>query len=254
MTQLNQPNQISATKHSDGGADSRQTLVKWVAAIADNLKNPIAGIGAAINLIEHEIHAHAMTNQFDDTLVDAGIAKVRERLKSLDEYVTELIDFARPAVIDPDSISLRTAFDRVTSELKGKMPVGAVFTLDVEDRHCPSVYADENKLVASLKALALNAFEALGAAGTPVIRIVAEKSSAPSKGTLIKFGDNGPGFTEEAKRRALEPFFSTREAGTGLGLAIVRKNVEAHRGTMTIASSPSGGALITLFFPDRGAS
>lgn len=66
-----------------------------MAAIADKLKNPNAGIGAAVNLIEQEIVAHATSGHFNEALVGSGIAKVRVRLKSLDEYVFELIDFAR---------------------------------------------------------------------------------------------------------------------------------------------------------------
>jgi signal transduction histidine kinase len=63
--------------------------------------------------------------------------------------------------------------------------------------------------------------------------------------------DTGPGLSEEARRRAFEPFYTTKPGGTGLGLAIVYRIAEAHGGQVFAANASSGGAVFTLSIPHR---
>ena len=65
----------------------------------------------------------------------------------------------------------------------------------------------------------------------------------------VTLDDNGPGFTDEALRKAFQPFATTKATGTGLGLAIVQKVVLMHNGRVGIGTSPAGGASIQLTFP-----
>jgi signal transduction histidine kinase len=67
----------------------------------------------------------------------------------------------------------------------------------------------------------------------------------------VKVDDDGPGMTEEVKRLAFEPFFTTRAAGegSGLGLAIVASIVRAHHGTITLMSEPGRGTRVELRLP-----
>ena len=78
--------------------------------------------------------------------------------------------------------------------------------------------------------------------------------SACPNGTnmVITVEDNGPGMTDEVRRRVFEPFFTTKEIGrgTGLGLAvshaIITKN---HNGLLTVSSSPGKGSCFTISLP-----
>ena len=63
--------------------------------------------------------------------------------------------------------------------------------------------------------------------------------------------DSGPGVSLDLAERAFEPFHTTKEAGTGLGLSIVRHIVEAHGGTVTLASREEGGAAARFTLPGR---
>jgi PAS domain S-box-containing protein len=69
---------------------------------------------------------------------------------------------------------------------------------------------------------------------------------------IIEVVDNGPGMSEEVRRRAFEPFFTTKEVGigTGLGLSvsyfIVTNN---HGGTMDVTSAPGEGACFRIGLP-----
>src|SRR5262245_48627112 len=76
-----------------------QTMAAWIAAIADNVKNPIAGIGAALTIAEQQLDRRRTEGQWDPATVDRSLALIRTRLSSLSEYVTELVDFAKPTAL-----------------------------------------------------------------------------------------------------------------------------------------------------------
>jgi two-component system sensor histidine kinase HupT/HoxJ len=67
----------------------------------------------------------------------------------------------------------------------------------------------------------------------------------------LAFRDNGPGIAAEHLGRVFDPFFTTKAVGkgTGLGLSISYGIVERHRGRLTAANHPDGGAVLTLTLP-----
>jgi PAS domain S-box-containing protein len=71
----------------------------------------------------------------------------------------------------------------------------------------------------------------------------------------IAIADDGPGVPEEERGRLFEPFVrgkgSSKASGSGLGLYIAKAIVEAHGGTLTLGTSPQGGALFTITLPTR---
>jgi signal transduction histidine kinase len=83
-----------------------------------------------------------------------------------------------------------------------------------------------------------NAVDALGDTGTITITTVRDGPCV-----RVDIGDDGPGIPEEARRRVLEPFFTTKEvgSGTGLGLDTVRRIVEdRHDGSLGFDTGPDG--------------
>ncbi len=74
------------------------------------------------------------------------------------------------------------------------------------------------------------------------------------RGTLVELEvrDDGPGMSESQKKRAFEPYFTTRNEGTGLGLAIVRGTVESLGGKIRLDTSPGEGAKFRIQLPEAG--
>jgi CheY-like chemotaxis protein/anti-sigma regulatory factor (Ser/Thr protein kinase) len=113
------------------------------------------------------------------------------------------------------------------------------------------VLVDAGAVQDSLLNLVLNARDALGAGGG---RIVITARPVQETWLEISVADNGPGFTDEALKRGLDPFFTTKGGeGSGLGLSMIYDHIKLAGGTVKLANRPEGGARVTLRLPLRRA-
>ncbi|YCK37981.1 ATP-binding protein [Actinomadura sp. ATCC 39365] len=85
---------------------------------------------------------------------------------------------------------------------------------------------------------------------------VSVRLSADPQWITLEVRDHGPGLAEAVLPHAFDRFFKAsaaraRSEGSGLGLAIAMENARLHRGDLTVANAPDGGALFTLRLPRR---
>jgi len=113
-----------------------------------------------------------------------------------------------------------------------------------ERERLPRIEADEIQLEQLLMNLLLNAAQASEEGG--LVRLTTSKTP---RGVRLVVEDRGCGMNQETRRRALEPFFTTKSRGTGLGLPICSKIVEAHGGRLSIASTRGAGTTVTVDLP-----
>jgi signal transduction histidine kinase len=108
----------------------------------------------------------------------------------------------------------------------------------------PAVAGEPTELQEVLSNLLLNAIEALPSGGRITVR-----TWASDDGVLCSVADSGAAMSEEARRRALEPFFTTKEAlHLGLGLSVAYGIVHRHGGWLDIESI-EGGTVATVRLP-----
>ena len=122
----------------------------------------------------------------------------------------------------------------------------------------PEVTGSASELREALTNLVFNAADAMPHGGTLTVRtrVHAPRDAGAGKPSahriIIEICDTGTGMNEEARRRCLEPFFTTKgERGTGLGLAMVFGVMARHDGDIEIESEPGRGTIIRLIFPHR---
>jgi two-component system nitrogen regulation sensor histidine kinase NtrY len=108
-----------------------------------------------------------------------------------------------------------------------------------------SLDADPDLMCQVLINLLRNAAEAARAhAEAPAISL--SFAAVPGARVQIEVADNGSGVPEELRQDVFLPFFTTKAKGTGVGLSLARQVVLAHRGSIGLGTSDSGGALFRI--------
>ena len=126
----------------------------------------------------------------------------------------------------------------------GDSAEGVAFSLDVDPPGL-AMDADPDLMSQVLINLIRNAADAArGHAGQPAVTLAFSRTAAGR--ARIEVADNGPGVPEGLRQDIFLPFFTTKAKGTGVGLSLARQVVLAHRGSISVASSESGGALFRV--------
>jgi CheY-like chemotaxis protein len=110
----------------------------------------------------------------------------------------------------------------------------------------------ESEIREALTNLIFNATDAMPDGGTLRLRTGVDAGAAE---VHVEVGDTGVGMDEDACRRCMEPFFTTKGArGTGMGLAMVYGVVQRHGADIAIDSRLGAGTTVRLTFPIGSAS
>lgn len=238
--------------------DRLATLGEMAAAIAHEVKNPLASI---------EVMAGVLRRQLRDTS-PAGVARfendAREQLddiikeaKMANAIVVEVLEYVRPVQLQPERVRLEDVLTESLSLAEGKIPRGGIrFDITVNP-DVPDITADAHQLRQLFANLIANAFEAMNGHGHVSIRAsLVQGDVEPLDGThalpasvCVELKDDGPGISADDLERIFSPFFTTKPQGTGLGLAIVRKMVNAHDGRIHASSALGRGTTFTVTLP-----
>jgi PAS domain S-box-containing protein len=209
-------------------------LGEMAAVVAHEVKNPLAGIRGALQVIG---------GRMPETSRDrAVLGDIVGRIDSLNNIVQDLLVFARPREPKLGPVPLVSLLEGTTALLR-KDPAHAAIHLEITG-DCPMISADAEQLQIVLLNLLLNAAQASGAGGRVRVTVTANDGNCQ-----IAIADNGPGITAEIRERIFEPFFTTKNRGTGLGLPTAKRVVERHHGDITIDCPPDGGTVVTVSLP-----
>jgi len=231
--------------------DRLAALGEMAAAIAHEVKNPLAGIEVMAGILKRQLtESPDAQNILADIIKEAKMANV---------IVQEVLAFVRPLRLQVEDVSLgdvvRDAVTMAESHWqKGKIEI----RVEVPESLRP-IQGDPHQLRQIFTNFVTNAFEAMNGVGTIEITAVAidgEEESTTAEQTpgpmvMITITDTGPGIPPEVMDRIFSPFFTTKPQGSGLGLAIVRKIVDAHDGRIDVGQRPGGGTVFRVSLPVR---
>ncbi|MBI4487168.1 MAG: PAS domain S-box protein [Acidobacteria bacterium] len=207
---------------------------EMAAVIAHEVKNPLAGIRGAMQVIGGRLPAGGK---------DAAVAKeIVTRIDALNDLMEDLLLFARPPQPRPLTVDL-AALLTTTVDLLSEDPSLKELRVEVEGA-APPIQADPELLKIVFVNLLMNAAHAMQGRG--VVRVAL---AGIDRSCRIVFADAGPGIPAETREKIFTPFFTTKARGTGLGLTTAKRFVELHGGSLTIDCPSHGGTLVTVQLP-----
>jgi two-component system sensor kinase FixL len=213
-------------------------LGEMAAVIAHEVKNPLAGVRGAIQVIGGRLPADSK-----DALI---IKEIVTRIDALNELMKDLLLFARPPQPRPDVVEIG-ALVAATADFLSDDP--AIKNIEVRvEGSVPPIVADAELLRIVLVNLLVNGAHAMQGRGTIRVSLASIGDTCQ-----IAIGDTGPGIPVEIREKIFTPFFTTKARGSGLGLVTAKRLVEAHHGSISVDCPPEGGTTVTLVLPTQGA-
>jgi signal transduction histidine kinase len=229
--------------------DRLAALGEMAAAIAHEVKNPLAGIEVMAGLLKRQLP--------DSPDAQTVLADIIKEAKMANRIVQEVLAFVRPLRLQVEDTSVADVIrDAITMAESHSLKADVEVKVDIPEALRP-IQGDPAQLRQIFTNFLTNAFEALNGTGMVQIAAVAQEGdddTGPDHGgpmVVITVSDDGPGIPPEVTDRIFSPFFTTKPQGSGLGLAIVRKIVDAHDGRIDVGERPGGGAVFRVTLPFR---
>jgi two-component system nitrogen regulation sensor histidine kinase GlnL len=216
-----------------------RSMVALGAMLAHEIKNPLAGIRGAAQLLEQ-------SGPEEDRVLTSLICEETDRIVRIVERM-ELFGDERPVERGP--VNVHGVLDQVKRSAQSGFGRHIRF-VETYDPSLPPVLGNRDQLVQVILNLVKNAAEAIGAdavdgeitlstAFRTGLRLQVpgsrERVSLPIE---VAVRDNGPGISAELLPDLFDPFVTTKAQGSGLGLALVAKIVGDHGGIVECDPAP----------------
>ncbi len=226
--------------------EGRIDLEALAAGLAHEIKNPLAGLKGAAELMGDELAPDSPLRAYTDL-----IAREASRVDGL---VRSLLDLTRPLQLELRAENVHATCDDVLLLARSMLPAG-VQVVRRYDPSLPDLEIDRDAVAQVLLNLVKNAAEAMeGRRGSLVLETgIVPGMRARVRGRVrgvvrIAVLDEGPGLP--AGVELFTPFSTSKPKGTGLGLVLSRRIAEAHGGRLELRNRRDGeGAEAELLLP-----
>lgn len=256
------------------------------AGLAHEIKNPLAGIRGATQLLQRKV-------LHDPSAVEYTTVMLRE-VDRLNGLLQQLLQLSPTPHLDRRPQNVHKILAEVLLLERETAPKGAKI-IQQFDPSLPDILGDEAQLIQVFRNLLKNGLQALTGtrggeltvatrmatdfhilranslpsadptqylAGTPTASapqrhqarttdstVTSLPASRPPRLLVVTFSDNGPGIAPEHLPHLFTPFFTTKTHGTGLGLAISQRMILHHGGTIRVESTPGNNTTFSVYLP-----
>jgi signal transduction histidine kinase len=226
-------------------AEHLATLGELAAGLAHEIRNPLAGIAGAIEII---------TKDFPKEHPDREVLEdLRQEARRIEKVLNDLLAYARPKPTQFSRGDLKELVARTLHLARQQTGTKKLeFSIHIP-ADLPRFRMDSEQLHQVLLNLTLNGIQAIEHEGKVAIEAHVESSEALAHGDLVEItvSDSGQGIPPESLERIFRPFYTTKRGGTGLGLSLCRRIVSQHGGTLTVESELRKGTRFIIRLPLR---
>jgi signal transduction histidine kinase len=223
----------------------------------DALKELAYGASHEINnpLANISLRAQTLLGGETDPERRRKLAQIHAQALRAHEMIADLMLFARPPKLKPARVDVLAIVQSQLVSLQERAVEQGTRLEPPEAEQLHYATVDALQLGVAVRALVINALEAIGAGGAIQIRIHRSQPAASGNETgetvAISVIDNGSGVPASAESHLFDPFFSGREAGRGLGFGLTKawRIITDHGGDIRQHPTPGGGATFVISLP-----
>lgn len=219
-------------------ADRMKALGEMAAQVAHEIRNPLGGIKGFASLLKRDLSDHPDLQKMAASIV--------EGTDNLNHLVDRILHYARPVHPHLEKTDLIALLEEVKQFFMADansykpniaIPIDAPF-----DKMVLSI--DTALFKSAILNLLVNAVQAMPDGGTITLSVRKQPGCV-----VLSVSDTGTGIPEETLPKLYSPFFTTKPEGNGLGLVEVQKVIQAHGGTIDLASTLNKGTTFTIKLP-----
>lgn len=213
-----------------------KSLGELAAAITHEVRNPLASIKGAVEIVSEEIPIESPRREF--------ITVIEKEVDRLNKLVDEFLRFARPRLPEKVPANLNELIASVVRFVSPQAAKAGVTLIAKPNNGLPLVPIDAEQIQQVLLNLILNAIQAMPTDG--LVEITCELVLDQVE---IRIRDHGIGITLEQRGKVFEPFFTTKAGGSGLGLPIAYQLVKQNGGELKLLEIDPPGSLFVVSLP-----
>jgi signal transduction histidine kinase len=240
-------NSIALRRAIDSASVERASEVgKLAAGLAHEIRNPL-------HAIQLNLHSFRRAQQHSDELPPDEMTKMLDEstreIERIERLMRQLVGFATPDASRNGGVDLPSEIGNVVDFIQQEM-----LEQNVEiATNLPGVplraQMDRGRLRQIMLNLLQNAEQAMQGGGRITISVARRRRRLE-----VVVADDGPGISEEDRKRIFEPFYSTKQDGTGLGLALVKRFVDEVDGRIRCEANEQGGATFRIALRESRAT
>ncbi len=233
---------IEAQQRSISGSAGFKAVGEITSAVAQNMRNPLAAIRTAAELICHDqaSGSHAMAR---------GITQQVDRL---DVWIRSLLDYAHAGSRSSTTICAKDVLRALLEEYSDELAARRIQIVWDLDQTLPNIQADAPLVEQIVGAVVANALDAMPSGG--ILTIGSRAGQGPSRGGApqgieIEVSDTGSGIAAAQLEHDFSHPHSTRARGLGIGLPLIGRTLEHIGGGLETSSTPGKGTSVTICLP-----
>jgi PAS domain S-box-containing protein len=213
------------------------TIGETAAMVGHDLRNPLQGIMSATGVLKKKLESTS------DTRTKQMLLTIEKGIEYSNKIISDLLDYARETHLEIKESDPKSLIAETLEMVRNPANVRVVNSTE----NIPKIMIDKDKIKRVFANVIGNAFEAMPEGGTLTI------ANRQFNGNVeITFSDTGVGMAKETIEQIWNPLFTTKSKGIGLGLPICKRIVEAHKGVISVESTPEKGSIFIIRIPIKG--
>ncbi len=235
-------------------AQKMEAIGTLAGGIAHNFNNILGIIMGFTELTMQDLPSESLSRDNLMQVLDAS-----DRAKDL---VSQILTFSRQDSMEKNPVDLVPLVRDTARLLQATLSTSINIETRISGEPCP-IMGNATQIKQILMNMGSNAVYAMGGPEGGILSITLDNVEAdtwdldPQAGGVVipavrlKISDTGTGMDSETVKRIFDPYFTTMDTGqgTGLGLSVVHGVVKAHKGAISVDSTPGLGTSFTILFP-----